>query len=116
MSTGMPSRSEHDLTEEERRLFVDAHAELRAAVAAFEPFRGKELEPQTAVPIASAKDPKEMREAKERIEAAEARIWELRERLLGWARPPWAPPATLVSDWILEDDPGYDDVIDPARS
>ena len=56
-----------------------------------------------------------MRVAQERVEAAERSLWELRERLLGWTRPSWAPPATLVSDWILEDDPGYDDDPDVAR-
>lgn len=33
----------------------------------------------------------------------------LRDRVLGWARPAWAAPTTLLSDWILEEDPGYDD-------
>jgi len=27
----------------------------------------------------------------------------------------WAPPATLVSDWILEEDPGYDSEPDRVR-
>lgn len=56
----------------------------------------------------------EMRAAQGRVEVAEGKLWKLREQLLGWVRPPWAPPATLVSDWILEEDPGYDG--EPNRS
>jgi len=100
------------LTVEERHSLEAAHAGLRAAVEAYEAFLGKELRPGEDVPVVKAS---ELQAAQERVEVAERRLWELRERLLGWTRPPWAPPATLVSDWILEEDPGYDDEPDVAR-
>ena len=112
MSAGVPSRSETELTVEEHRGLEQAFAELRDAVEAYEDFLGAELPLGEGLPIVKLDD---MRAAQERVEAAEAQLWELRERILGWARPPWAPPATLVSDWILEDDPGYDDGTDAAR-
>ncbi|MGH8975667.1 MAG: hypothetical protein ACRD0C_20985 [Acidimicrobiia bacterium] len=112
MSAGVPSRSERDLTERERRILADAHAELRQAVEAYEPFLGKELRPGEPVPVVSADG---MRAAQERVEAAEDRLWQLRERLLGWARPAWAPRASLVSDWFSDEDADYDQVIDPVR-
>lgn len=108
----LPTRSEHDLSPEERQKLEAAHVELRAAVEAYEAFLGKELQPGVDVPIVKAD---KMQAAQERVEAAERKLWELRERLLGWTRPPWAPPATLVSDWILEEDPGYDSEPDCAR-
>ena len=53
------------------------------------------------LPVSSATA---MREAQERVEAAEARLWELRERYLGWSRPSWVPSATLVSVWFSDED------------
>ncbi|HEX6394657.1 MAG TPA: hypothetical protein VFZ97_14565 [Acidimicrobiales bacterium] len=106
MSSSVPARSEADLSVAERDALEAAHRELRAAVNAYEAFLGRELQPGIPVTVVRAE---EIQSAQERIESAERRLWDLRERLLGWARPPWAPPATLVSDWILEDDPGYDD-------
>jgi hypothetical protein len=100
------------LTQDERHALEQAHSELRAAVEAYEAFLGKELKPSVEVPVAKAV---ELQAAQERVEAAERALWDLRERLLGWSRPPWAPPATLVSDWILEEDPGYDDESDSAH-
>jgi hypothetical protein len=102
----VPAGSEAVLTAGERQALEDAHRELRAAVEAYEGFLGKELEAGTPVTVVRAED---IQEAQERVENAERRLWDLREHFLGWARPPWAPPATLVSDWILEEDPGYDD-------
>lgn len=113
VSADSPSRSEQDLTDDERRLLADAHAELRAAVAAYEPYLGKALHPGEAVPIASADA---LHDAQERVEAAEERLWQVREKLLGWARPPWAPRASLVGDWFSEEDADYDSVNDPASS
>lgn len=106
MSSALPARSEADLSTGERQALQDAHRELRAAVEAYEACLGKELRPGTPVTVVRAED---LQIAQERVENAERQLWDLRERLLGWARPPWAPPATLVSDWILEEDPGYDD-------
>jgi hypothetical protein len=73
---------------------------------------GKELQSGVDVSIVGAD---EMQAAQERVEVAERRLWEMREQLLGWSRPSWAPSATLVSDWILEEDPGYDDELGRAR-
>lgn len=112
MSSSLPARSELDLTAEERHPLEQAHAELRAAVEAYEAFLGEELRSDVDIPVMSAEA---MQAAQERVEVAEKKLWELRERFLGWTRPPWAPPATLVSDWILEEDPGYDDKPDVAR-
>ena len=108
----MPARSERDLSPEEHQAIEAAHAELRAAVEGYEAFLGKELHHPEDVRVVKAD---EMQAAQERVEAAERRLLELRERLLGWTRPSWAPPATLVSDWILEEDPGYDNEPDRAR-
>lgn len=108
----MPIRSERDLPEVERHALVTAHAELRAAVAAYEAFLGQEIPIGGDISVMSAD---EMRVAQERVETAERTLWELREQLLGWARPSWAPSATLVADWILEDDPGYDSESDSVR-
>lgn len=112
MSAGVPSRSERDLTDEERRELEAAHEELREAVAAYERFLGRELKPGEPVPVFEAD---ELRVAQERIEAAETHLWELRERLLGWSRPPWAPSATLVSDWFSEEDVVYDELAEDVK-
>ncbi|MGH9057256.1 MAG: hypothetical protein ACRDYY_15555, partial [Acidimicrobiales bacterium] len=93
MSSSVPARSEADLSAGEHQALEDAHRELRATVAAYEGFLGKERQPGTPVTVVSAEG---IQEAQERVENAERRLWDLRERLLGWARPPWAPPATLV--------------------
>ncbi|MGI8492319.1 MAG: hypothetical protein ACR2KC_03825 [Acidimicrobiales bacterium] len=112
MSSPLPARSEGDLSSEEHQALDAAHVELRAAVEAYDAFLGKELQPGVDVPLVKAD---EMQAAQGRVEAAERTLWELRERFLGWSRPAWAPTATLVSDWILEEDPGYDDEPDHAR-
>lgn len=112
VSSSVPARHEADLSAGERRALEDAHRELRAAVAAYETFVGQELQPGTTPTIVRADD---LQRAQLRVERAERQLWDLREHLLGWARPGWAPPATLVSDWILEDDPGYDDQSGPDR-
>lgn len=109
MSSLSPVRSLRDLTESERRALEVVHAELRAAVSAYEVFLGQSIQPGADV---STFEADETRLAQERVEAAERALWDLRERLLGWARPAWAPSATLVADWILEEDPGYDDISD----
>ena len=112
VSSSLPVRSEHELSPREHQALEAAHVELRAAVEAYEAYLGRELQPGADVPIVGAD---EMGAAQERVEAAERRLWELREQLLGWVRPSWAPPATLVSDWILEEDPGYDSEPDRFR-
>lgn len=113
VSVAASSRSEDDLTEAERRELEDVHKELRAAVSAYEAFLGTELRPGEPVVAANGTD---VLEAQERVEAAEKHLWQLRERLLGWSRPPWAPPASLVADWFSTDDAIYDQVTDPPAS
>lgn len=113
MSAGSPSRSEAELSPEQHQALKAAHDQLRAAVDAYEEFLGRELKPGEPVPVASATA---MREVQERIETAEAHLWELRERFLGWSRPSWAPSATLVSDWFSEEDAVYDEFTDDSRS
>lgn len=109
--SSVPVKSERDLSPQEHEALENAHGELRNAVEAYEVFLGKELQPGTDVLVVKED---ELKAAQERVEAAERELWELRERLLGWTRPSWTPPATLVSDWILEDDPGYDN--EPNRA
>ena len=111
MATSTPSRSEEELSAEERRQLTEAHDELREAVAAYERFLGHELGSEDTVPIARVDD---LREAQARVDAAESRLWELREKLLGWTRPPWVPRASLVSDWFSDDDAIYDQLTDSA--
>ena len=76
-------------------------------MAAYEPFVGGQLEPGQEIPAHNAD---EMRGAQEAVEAAEDHLWQLREELLGWNRPSWAPSAALTSDWFSEEDAVYDDV------
>jgi hypothetical protein len=82
-----------------------AHRELRGAVEEYEAFLGEALEQGAEVTVIDAGA---MQAVQERVGAAERNLWDVRERFFGWSRPSWAPPATLVSDWILEEDPGYD--------
>jgi hypothetical protein len=95
VSVGASSRSEDDLTKGERRELSAALEKLQDAVAASE----------------TANDPVAAQEA---IDRAEEHVWELREKLLGWSRPPWAPRASLVSDWFSSEDAIYDQITDPA--
>lgn len=98
-------RREADLTAAERARLESAHARLRQAVAAYERFLGGPLVPGEPVPV---HDAREMAEAQAAIESAESELWRLREELLGWHRPAWAPRATLVSDWFSDEDSVYD--------
>ena len=45
-----------------------------------------------------------------RIEIAERELWHLREQLLGWSRPSWAPSASFMSDWFSDEDRVYDEI------
>jgi len=101
------------LTPEQQRRLEEAHRRLRDAVAAYEPFLGRELKPGAPVPVHRAAD---MAHAQAAIERAEQELWSLREELLGWARPSWAPDAALVADWFSPEDESYDDLsADPAQ-
>lgn len=106
-------RYKRDLSADNRARLEAAHRELRDAVAAYERFLGGPLEPGQPVPVHSLN---ETRAAQEAVEAAEDRLWQLREELLGWARPSWAPSAALTSDWFSEEDSVYDDVPETSAS
>ncbi len=88
-------------------MLLAAHAELRAAVAAYEPLiaaepRGEDVNGVNAV---------ELRAAQERVEA----LWQLRAKLSGWLRPSWPPRASLVADWFSVEDSAYDELSDTPR-
>jgi hypothetical protein len=112
VSSSVPARSEVDLRPAERQRLEEAHRKLREAVAAYEPFLGRELKPTEPVPVHGTE---EMANAQAKIESAEQELWRLREELLGWARPAWAPDAALVADWFSEEDRSYDELPDPGQ-
>jgi inorganic triphosphatase YgiF len=107
VSSSPPARSEDQLTPEERQRLEDAHRRLQKAVEAYQPFTGRELKRGEPVHVHNLKD---MATAQAAVEAAEQELWRLREELLGWARPSWAPNAGLVADWFSDDDAAYDDI------
>jgi hypothetical protein len=96
-----------ELKPDERARLERAHRRLREAVEAYEQFLGGPLEPGGEVPV---QDARATEQAQIAVDAAEAELWRVREELLGWARPPWAPTAALVPDWFSEEDRVYDDV------
>jgi hypothetical protein len=102
----MPARSEADLSPAERQRLEDAYRALREAVARYEPFLGRELRPGEPLPVHRSEA---VARVQGEIERAEQELWRLREALLGWARPPWAPDAALVADWFSEEDRSYDE-------
>ena len=106
-------RREGDLTPDERAQLEAAHRELQAAVDGYQSFLGGELAPGANVKVHDARD---MAEAQSQVAVAEDRLWKVREELLGWARPAWAPSAALVSDWFSEEDAVYDDLPETAAS
>jgi hypothetical protein len=108
----VPARSESDLSPAERQRLEDAYRRLQEAVARYEPFVGRELRPGEPVPVHSAE---EVARAQGEIEGAEREFWRLREELLGWARPPWAPDAALVADWFSEEDRSFDEISPEPR-
>ena len=113
VSSPTPAVSHAELTPEQRQRLEGAHRGLRDAVAAYEPFLGRELKPGAPVPVHRAA---ELARAQAAIEQAEQELWRLREELLGWARPSWAPDAALVADWFSAEDESYDDLsVDPAQ-
>ncbi len=111
--TDAAHRGERELSDRDLARLEAAHRELAAVVKAYERFRGGDLEPGQPVPV---HDANEMRVAQEAVEAAERQLWELREELLGWVRPPWAPSAALTSDWFSEEDAVYDDLPETTAS
>jgi len=99
-------RSVDDLRPADRERLERAHRRLREATDAYEPFLGGELEPGQTSPV---HDAREMAAAQAEVQNAESAIWQLREELLGWARPAWAPSASLVADWFSDEDRIYDE-------
>jgi hypothetical protein len=106
-------RAERELSPEDRARLEAAHRSLRDAVAVYAPFASGPLEPGQPDSGQYAPD---MKRAQEAVEAAENRLWQLREELLGWARPSWAPRAALTSDWFSDEDSVYDDVPETSAS
>ncbi len=106
VTTPTPARSNAELSDDERRRLEEAHRRLRDAVAAYEPFLARELKHGEPVPVHNADD---MGRAQAAIEQAEQELWRLREELLGWTRPSWAPDAALVADWFSDEDEAYDE-------
>ena len=100
-------RSLEDLTKDERARLEAAHARLRTAVNAYQEFEGGELRSDQPVPV---HDAKAMAGAQGGVQAAETELWHVREEVLGWTRPTWAPSAARVADWFSAEDRVYDNV------
>jgi len=87
-------------------MLEDAHRRLRDGVAAYERFTA--ADPKPGEPVDGHDS--QVARAQADVEAAERELWRLREELLAWSRPPWAPVATLVADWFSAEDAVYDDI------
>lgn len=107
------SRGEDDLSGEDRARLEVARQELAAAVAAYQRFIGGALVPGEPMLVVNAG---ELGDAQGAVELAEANLWQLREQLLGWSRPSWAPNAALIADWFSEEDAIYDEVAETTSS
>ena len=106
-------RAESDLAVAERRRLEEAHRELCAAVADYEErFIGAPPESGKAEPEYAAV---ELAEAQARIDGAEDELWRLRDELLSWRRPAWAPRAATVADWFSDEDRVYDAFDEPPH-
>ena len=101
-----PTRSESELTEEERARLETANRRLHEAVQAYEQFLGRPLKPGEPLPV---HDFEEVARAVAEVELAERELWRVREEVLNWPRPPWAPSATHVADWFSPEDAVYDE-------
>ncbi len=105
--SSLPAPSEDELGPNERQQLEEAQYRLREAVAAYEQYVGREL---VAGEQTLVHDAKQVAEAQTSVEEAERELWRLREQLLAWERPSWAPGAALVADWFSKDDAVYDDI------
>jgi hypothetical protein len=101
-----PTRSESELTEEEHARLETANRRLHEAVQAYEQFLGRPLKPGEPLPV---HDFEEVARAEAEVELAERELWRVREEVLNWPRPPWAPSATHVADWFSPEDAVYDE-------
>ena len=105
----VPARSEAELNDDDRERLHSAHRRLQDAVEGYEQYLGRELKPGEPVPAHDAAD---VAAAQARIEDAERELWRVREEVLGWERPSWAPAAAVVTDWFSDEDSVYDAVDD----
>jgi hypothetical protein len=108
-----PAKSDSELTEQERAKLENTHRRLREAVVEYERALGHALEPGKRVPV---QDFDKVASAQVEVEAAERELWQLREEVLGWPRPSWAPRATHVADWFSAEDAVYDEATEAGRS
>jgi hypothetical protein len=102
----MSRRPDVEVSPVDRRRLAEADRHLHEAVTSYEHYLDREL---TRAQTTPEHDPKAMAAAQAEVEAAEGDLWRLREEVLGWARPPWAPRAALVADWFSAEDAVYDD-------
>jgi hypothetical protein len=109
-----PQKSLKDLSLDERSRLEAALKRLRDAVRNYDRFLGVELKPGVEVPVHSVRERVAAKIAE--VEEAEAELWRLREELLGWRRPGWAPSAASVSDWFSDEDSDYDDYPLPSSA
>ena len=107
-----PAKSDSELTEPERAKLENAHRRLREAVVAYERALGHALEPGKPVPV---QDVDKVASAQAEVEGAERELWQIREEVLGWPRPSWAPRATHVADWFSAEDAVYDEATEAGR-
>jgi hypothetical protein len=101
-----PAKSESELTEQERDLLENAHRRLREAVVTYEQLLSH---PRPAGEPVAVHDFDQVANSQAEVEAAERELWQVRQEVLGWPRPPWAPRATHVADWFSPEDATYDE-------
>ncbi|MGH9291871.1 MAG: hypothetical protein ACRDZ6_03705 [Acidimicrobiales bacterium] len=99
-------RSEVELSAENRARRDGAYRRLRDSARAYERFVGRQLAPDGTVMV---QDLEEMAQAQAAVESAERDLWQVREELLGWSRPAWAPSAASVAEWFSDEDSAADE-------
>ncbi|MGH9093455.1 MAG: hypothetical protein ACRDZR_19040 [Acidimicrobiales bacterium] len=99
-------RSEVELSVEDHARLDEAHRRLRDAAKAYERFVGRQIAPDGTVMV---HDFEEMAQAQAAVESAERDLWQVREELLGWSRPAWAPSAASVAEWFSDEDSAADE-------
>ena len=104
--SSVPTHPEVELSPEARGRLEAAHRKLREAVAGYQLLTDSVLEPSKDAPGHAASD---LAGAQRVVEQAEQELWALREELLGWTRPSWAPSASFAADWFSEEDAVYDE-------
>ena len=94
-------RELRELSPTERERLQQAQVHLQDAVERYE-------ELVDAPEVAALRS--ELSAAQDTVRRAEDELWQLREELLDWARPSWAPNATFVADWFSDEDRIYDNL------